>query len=110
MSAPRKSKSKAVTVGDLVHKMMGEIQEAKLCTQDEIFLVWQDVVGAPAAGHAKPSSLRSGVLRVSTDNPGWLQQLNFQKRFILKKLQSHFGKDKITEIRFKIGAFSAEKD
>jgi predicted nucleic acid-binding Zn ribbon protein len=63
----------------------------------------KDAVGAAASTHARPQSLLKGTLRVAVDNPGWLQLLTLDKRKTLKKLQSHFGKDKISEIRFRIG-------
>jgi predicted nucleic acid-binding Zn ribbon protein len=39
------------------------------------------------------------------DNSVWLQELSMKKRNILKGLQRELGKDKISDIQFKIGEF-----
>ena len=38
---------------------------------------WPDVVGATVAEHARPRSLRDGVLTVAVDAPPWATQLRY---------------------------------
>ncbi len=52
-----------------------------------------------------PASLREGELLINVDSPVWLQQLNFYKDTIIKKLNG-FG---IKTVRFKMGRVLPEK-
>jgi predicted nucleic acid-binding Zn ribbon protein len=45
------------------------------------------------------------VLTVCVDSSSWMQEMSMQKRRILKRLKSIFGKDRISELHFKIGEF-----
>lgn len=97
------AKSTATPIKDLIGRVIAKIDREKTIDQDTINAVWNKAVGEGGAKHAKPVSLHRGTLRVRVENPGWIQELTFRKRKILKELQRHFGKDQITDIRFKIG-------
>jgi len=102
MSSSKKASS-ITPISELVKAVFQKISDEKAFSEEEIFDVWRQAVGATGIRHAKPVSLSRSVLRVQVDNPGWIQHLTLGKRKILKKLQSQFGKDTITEIRFRIG-------
>ena len=59
--------------------------------------------GEAGVKHARPVSLRKGVLTVFVDSSGWMHEMSFQKRKLLKQLKRVFGKDKILGIQFRIG-------
>ncbi len=90
-------------ISGLIQNLIKDLDTKQVCSKDEIDKVWESIVGIKESYHAWPTSLAKGILKVSVDNPGWIYHLTAKKRIILKKLQSHFGKDKITHIRFRTG-------
>lgn len=66
---------------------------------------WAAIFEKPVSLHMSPASLREGELLINVDSPVWLQQLNFYKDTIIKKLNG-FG---IKTVRFKMGRVLPEK-
>ena len=100
-----KKRQPALKISEIVQKIIGEIDQKQVCSEDEVQTVWGDIVGEAGFKYSKPTSLQKGVLRVAVNNSCWIQELTIQKRGILKKLQTHFGKDKISDIRFTVQSF-----
>ena len=49
-------------------------------------------------------SFRKGVMMVVADSSPWLYKLTMEKRGIIKKFNENYtGRQKLTEIRFRIG-------
>jgi predicted nucleic acid-binding Zn ribbon protein len=65
---------------------------------------WQTLFGQPLSSHMSPSRLFEGDLLLSVDSPAWMQQLDFCKKEILKKL-SGYG---VRDLRFRIGRVSTK--
>ena len=68
--------------------------------QQKSMEVWDEVVGEKVAKNTKPESIESGILTVKTTNPVWRQELLFQKKEIIKKINKRLKKKTIKEIRF----------
>ncbi len=66
---------------------------------------WLTLFEKPVSLHMSPSRLTEGELLLNVDSPIWIQQLNFFRKEILKKL-SRYG---VREIRFRIGRVSPVK-
>jgi predicted nucleic acid-binding Zn ribbon protein len=49
---------------------------------------WDNVFKGPLSLHSYPSSLRGESLLVNVDSPVWLQEINFLRAEILKKLSA----------------------
>lgn len=65
---------------------------------------WQQLFNTPISLHMSPASLKEGELLINVDSPVWLQQINFYKADIIKKL-SPFG---IGTVRFRLGRVLAK--
>jgi hypothetical protein len=65
---------------------------------------WQSLFGKPLADHMIPYKFSQGEMLLHVDSPIWLNELNFCKRDIIKKLKQ-FG---VREVRFRIGKVKAE--
>ncbi len=65
--------------------------------------VWDDVVGDTISLNAQPLTIKKGLLKVVVSNHGWLQQLQFLKEDIRKKLNCELKKETINEIYFIVG-------
>jgi predicted nucleic acid-binding Zn ribbon protein len=47
---------------------------------------WATTVGEMIAGHARPRTLRDGILSVEVDSPEWATQLRYLEEDILRRL------------------------
>ncbi len=90
---------------EIVQNVLSALKRQKGFTKEEIADFWKRVVGETGFKHSRPASLRKKILGVCVDSSVWLEELTVKKRFILKKLKTELGREKISEIRFKIGEF-----
>ena len=96
-------KSKITPIGDIVKSIFEKMEREKTLTREDVETHWKELVGEAGIKHARPVSLRKGVLTVFVDSPGWMHEMTLQKRKLLKQLKRVFGKDKILGIQFRIG-------
>tara|TARA_Y100001970_G_C14190111_1_gene834841 strand:- start:1159 stop:1434 length:276 start_codon:yes stop_codon:yes gene_type:complete len=68
--------------------------------QQKAIEVWCEIVGEKVAKNTNAESIEHGTLTVKTKNPVWRQELLFQKKEIIKKLNKKLKKNIIKEIRF----------
>lgn len=63
---------------------------------------WEAIVGATVAQHSCPLEVHNGILQVATSTAVWAQNLSFERRRILTKLnqRAHFKILGLREIRF----------
>ena len=64
---------------------------------------WQDAVGESLAGKSQAGAIKGKRLEVTVENSSVMQELTFQKRKILKKLQASLNNDGLSDLRFKVG-------
>ena len=60
---------------------------------------WPDVVGETVASHARPRSIRDGVLTVAVDAPPWATQLRYLENDIRARLREISGRDSVHAVR-----------
>jgi predicted nucleic acid-binding Zn ribbon protein len=60
---------------------------------------WAEVVGTSIALQTRPYAISNDVLYVATSGSGWVQELQFKRRLILKKLNTELSTSLI-DIRF----------
>ena len=98
-------KRRVSPIGDVLKQVFSEIEKRQEISEDEISGLWATLVGEVGFKHSKPERLKKKVLTVWVDNSVWLQDLTLRKHPLLKGLKRALGKDRISEIRFKIGEF-----
>jgi len=64
---------------------------------------WKKIVGERSASHCAPVKLENRKLLVECDSSVWMNQLNFLKAEIVKKINEGSGKNKVSDIRFIFG-------
>ena len=96
---------KITPIGEIVKNVFRKMEDTKTLTREDVEGCWKEIVGETGATHSRPAVLRKSILTIWVDNSVWLQELTFKKRKSLKALQRVFGKDKISDIQFKIGEF-----
>ena len=98
-------KKKATPISEVLKSVFTDLENRKLSSQEEIESLWKSLVGDMGFKHSRPSTLKKSVLMVKVDSSIWMQELSMRKRQLLKGLKRDLGKDRISEIQFKIGEF-----
>lgn len=62
--------------------------------------LWPNVVGETVAKNTEPVDVEHGRLTIKTETPAWRQELQFQKKQIIDKLNEKLNKKVIKDIRF----------
>ena len=92
-------------VADVLKDLFGKLEKNKGFFKEEIEATWEKVAGQKAFKHSRPVSLRKKILSIYVDSSVWMEELTLKKRFLLKGLRKELGREKIEEIRFKVGEF-----
>ena len=95
--------SKISPIGDVIKNVFANLESAANPSRESIELLWKELVGEDGFRHSRPVAIRKNILNVIVDNSVWMQELAMQKRSILKGLKRKLGRDRISEINFKIG-------
>ncbi len=61
---------------------------------------WNEIVGDRVARNTQPDRVEHGVIIVKVSSSTWRQELYFQKKEILQKINNTIGKNVIRDIRF----------
>lgn len=72
----------------------------------EIKKNWYNLFNKPLSYHMSPFMLSKGEILLNVDSPVWLQELNFYKEDIIKKLSPYSVKD----VRFRLGRVSTKQN
>ena len=68
--------------------------------QQQAVNLWPTAVGEKIAENTTVQDVKHGVLFVRANSPVWAQELQFQKKEVLFKINSALGKKTIKDIRF----------
>ena len=68
-----------------------------------IWKLWDGVVGKKIAEHARPFSIKKGILLVMVTDSIWLQELEFKTEGIKERLNSKLQRKAVKKIRFRVG-------
>lgn len=68
----------------------------------QVFSVWPEVVGPAIAAHARPISLRSGLLVVGVEDGRWASELKFLTARIAMQLNEALGAKVVREVVVKV--------
>jgi predicted nucleic acid-binding Zn ribbon protein len=68
----------------------------------QVFSVWAEVVGPAIAAHARPVSLRSGVLVIAVEDGRWASELRFLTARLAAQLNDALGTTAVREVVVKV--------
>lgn len=71
--------------------------------EQKIIENWQEIVGRDIARNTEPSKLRGGVLYIKVSNSIWMQQLQFLKEEIIKRIHQEIKGVGLDDLRLFIG-------
>ena len=67
--------------------------------QHRVFIDWAHIVDEEIADHARPLKVVKDVLWLNVENSAWMQQIQYQKYFLLDKLNSYLNSSSFSDIR-----------
>lgn len=98
-------KSRISPIGEIIKDVFSRLEGEKKTSKEEMEDLWKELVGNKGFEHSRPASLRKKILTVWVDSSCWMQELTMQKRQLLKGLKRRLGKDRISELHFRVGEF-----
>ncbi|MCC9600867.1 DUF721 domain-containing protein [Stieleria sp. JC731] len=87
-------------IGNLVSQLMSRRGYAQSAANDQFLSAFAEVAGEGIANEITIGKLNRGVLKVFAGDSVTVQELTFQKRAILKRIQTSMPQAKVTDIRF----------
>ncbi|MGI9474286.1 MAG: DUF721 domain-containing protein [Rubripirellula sp.] len=101
-NAKSAEKPRVRRIGSLVSQLMSRRGYAQVAANEALQQIMAREVGDSLADAFRVGNLRQGVLQVYASDSVTIQELNFRKRAILKRIQSELPDNKITDLRFRV--------
>lgn len=89
-------------MAEVISALMARRGYAQQLAHDQFAEIWRQTVGQPLAADSCTGPFNRGVLQITVRNSSVLQELNFQKKQFLKRLQRTA--PDIRDLRFRVGA------
>jgi len=89
-------------LGSLVNQLMSRRGYASATASDDLLRVIVAAIDPTLQSSIQVGNLRQGILHVFATDSVTLQELNFQKQVILKRIQNDLPHAKVTDLRFRI--------
>ncbi|MBX3026324.1 DUF721 domain-containing protein [bacterium] len=90
-------------VADALRQVVQRIDPERRLAAYRLWTFWADEVGPAVAARAEPASYRDGVLSVRVAGAAWMQELQFMKEELRRRLNQRLGADLIRDIYFVSG-------
>jgi len=90
-------------LGEILEKYFSRCGLKRRLAEQRILDSWKKIVGRGIAEQTQPLRIQNGVLQVRVSNSVWMQQLQFMKGMILKKVREETGAEDIEELRLFLG-------
>ena len=87
-------------IGGALKKLIKTAGLEKGIAQQKALEIWPEIVGKTVSKNTEPISIEHGILSIKTTTPVWRQELQFQKKQIIEKLNKKLNKTLIKDIRF----------
>ncbi len=97
-----KSPARVRRIGSLVNQLISRRGYAQVSANEQMMRVISLATGEQLQSAFRVGNLKNGVLQIYASDSVTLQELNFQKRTILKRLKSDLPDNKVTDLRFRI--------
>ena len=102
----RKKGTKPEGIGGVITQVIKKLDAKTHGQREDVVKAWQDAIEKDAGSHTKPVAIKNNILTIEVDSSAWLYILSLKKKSILASMQKTAGKEKIEDIRFRIGEIS----
>ncbi|GEM_PF-769690 len=97
-------KSNAGHIGKILDGLLRTWERGPARKGDAVRAAWAAATKGETKKHARPISLKRGVLLVLVEDSSWLYELTIEKKDILKRFNENYtGRKKAADIRFRVG-------
>ena len=83
-----------------IDSMLRKLGIDNAIAQNNALNIWNEIVGETVAKNTEPDRVEHGVIIIKVSSPTWRQELYFQKKEIIQKINNKIGKSVIRDIRF----------
>jgi predicted nucleic acid-binding Zn ribbon protein len=104
---PRRRKGQPETAASILAQVVAGLGGADRAQEQNVFSVFDDVVGTHLRKHAQADMLRQGTLYVRVSSSAMAHQVTMLREEILSKMAPHLPPGTITEIRTRVGTIAA---
>jgi predicted nucleic acid-binding Zn ribbon protein len=103
MNTKRKNLKRPMSIGNIIPKVLRSCRSETDQELLRIWDLWDRAVGKAIAENTRPAAFKGKLLLVHVTSSTWIQQLQFLKKDMIKKVNEALGKNLVEEIKFKIG-------
>jgi predicted nucleic acid-binding Zn ribbon protein len=93
-------------VGNVMSSLLSKRGYGRVLATSALDDAWRAAVGETLAADTRAGNIKRGVLEVIVRDCAVLQELTFQKKQILTKLQALAVDQKLKDVRFKVGVLA----
>lgn len=91
------------SIVEVIQKMQEKLLSFEGYQRALVEKYWHEIVGEAARKHSRPQRIRDNVLYVSVDSSVWNQALFMEKRTVINKINQHFPRSIVQDVKFQIG-------
>ncbi len=99
----RKTGRKPEDIGHIISQVIKKLDTKTHGQKEKITQAWQNAIEPKAISHTRPIAIKKNILTVEVDSSTWLYFLSLKKKNILENMKKTIGKNKIEDIRFRMG-------
>lgn len=92
-----------VHIGNIIPNALKNCRRQPDSDMGRVWEIWNHAVGEMIAKDAQPSAFKGRLLIVNVSSSAWLQNLQFEKKEIIRKVNAGLGKSQVKDIQFKVG-------
>jgi predicted nucleic acid-binding Zn ribbon protein len=89
-------------LGDVLPQLIAKYGLQQKKNIEGMIQAWREVVGEPYASVTRVAGLKRGVLEIVVPHSAFVQELSFQQKEMLEKIQAALPEEKIKKIRFAV--------
>lgn len=99
----RKRAKSPPSLGEVLGNFFKRTGLSRKIQEQKILNSWEKAVGEAVAERTRPVRVKNRVLQVKVTNSVWMQELQFMKDLIIKKIHEQIGENFLQDLRFFIG-------
>lgn len=99
----RKKGKKPEDIGDIISQVIKKLDTKTHGQREKVVRAWQNAIEPKAISHTRPVAIKKNILTIEVDSSTWLYMLSLKKKNTLENMQKALGKEKIEDIRFRMG-------
>lgn len=91
-------------VGSILADLVQRLDYKERLREHEVWNVWREVVGDLLASKAEPARIEAGKLFVKVSNSTWMQELQYLKDDVRRRLNERLGAPLVRDIHLVLGS------